>query len=202
VACAVVLAGAVMFAAIAIARAAHAERYCAHWYGVRVSDGWSYRIERHCARWVHRDREEYYRRYDPRPERVYGYERREADSDPSERGACKTERITAVSDEHKDVDKARTDAIERWRKMVSWSGGGGEFMDYSLAINREFRCGPSSPGDSWAAKGGKAITRLYGAATGQTGPGGPINPEGMNQRCQVWATPCRSRREVDVSPPQ
>ena len=149
---------------------AHADRYCVHWYGVRVFDGWSHHLERRCARWVHG--------YSPR---VYGYERRYDDDDRARRQEqCLDNPVDVLSTEHQSEENARESARKLWMAATQWRFGG-QYMNLDEAAHVRWQCGPSNAMDTIAGK----ISEAAGVLTGRGG---------QNVRCALWAVPCRTER--------
>ena len=149
---------------------AHAERWCAHWYGVRIYDGWSYRIERRCARWVHRD-------YEPR---VYAYERRYDEDDgwlrrdpELETGINCKEPVRVVGEAHLTEKGAIESAIRQWSATVRYDWGE-KWMEIETARNYRWRCDRAGTNESTLGKIGEAIT----------------SGQGYQRRCMVIARPC------------
>jgi hypothetical protein len=142
------------------------------------------------------------RYYQPAP-RVYAYERREQtiwDEDRSaERGHCLATSTTVLSDPHKSEDRSRDDAAKRWMAAIQWNAGGA-YMNFAMAADKLWRCGPSDPQDTNLGR----VSRIGGkikAGIKQFTSGTQVSDaeaEGYNIRCQLWARPCRAAREADI----
>lgn len=142
-------------------------------------------------RWTH----DWYRvhRLYYHPRVVYREEERRRDRE--DYGHCRSgDVVDALSDQHKSEDKARADAVQKWSAKVQWSHGGGEFMDFDLAADISWRCGPSDPGDTITGR----FSRFTAKVTAELpGASHDRDPEGRNVRCQVWAIPCKGERDRD-----
>ena len=121
------------------------------------------------------------------PTRVHAYERRRDDDDRRhERGPqCVTTVVDVVSTEHTQEEHARDAARKLWMSKTQWQWGG-QYMNLEEASEVRWRCGPSNAHDTFSAKIAENVGKLVGR-------------DGQNVRCQLWALPCRAKREADTS---
>lgn len=148
-------------------------------------------------RWTH----DWYRvhRLYYHPRAVYRDEERERFSyrdEHDDRDCRRGDVIDALSDQHKTEHEARRDAIGKWSAKIQWSHGGGEYMNFDLAADVSWRCGPSDPGDTWLGGVSKYTAKVTSELPGASRD---RDPEGRSIRCQVWAVPCKGDRERDGS---
>jgi hypothetical protein len=125
---------------------------------------------------------------------VYSYQQRIQDEERQQRpdlNLCLPRTVNVMSDQHKGEDRSRNDAIRKWEAKVQWSGGGGEFMNFENAEDKEWRCGPSDPHDSITGRLSQAVGKATATITGN-------DTEGRNVRCELWAKPCRAPRQRDA----
>lgn len=142
-----VLVAGMLFLFAAITAKAHAG-YCAHWYRVRVSDGWNYHLESRCARWVRDD-------YGPR---VYSYERRWDDDEDRRSGRLCRDTRRAVGDQHLTQDGAKKAANDAWAAAVRFHLGE-KYMSLDNARHLVYTCSRSSIKEGGATTLGQTLTR-------------------------------------------
>lgn len=153
-----------------------AEAHCVYhrWYVKRVcSPDWNFTCHDHyvkrCIRWASDyDDDNDYRRYDPRPERVYSYERRD------EGPRCRS-LVTATGHEAYGRTVAREEGEQAWMEEVRGRWGA-RYMDPRNAVDLTYECYRSATGNRTSEKTADTIGKVL-------------------EQCRIEGTPCRAPKE-------
>lgn len=159
--------------ALFLALPSQADAHCVYhrWYVRRVcSPDWNFTCHDHwvrrCIRWV--DDDDYWHRNDPRPERVYAYERRE------EGPRCRPV-ITATGHEAYGRTVAKEEGEQAWMEEVRGRWGA-RYMDPRNAIELTYECYRSATGNRLSEKSADNLGKVL-------------------EQCRIQAIPCRAPLE-------
>lgn len=162
-------------AAILLTIATPADAHCLYhkWYVRRVcSPDWNFTCHDHyvkrCVRWVSDYDDDYWHRNDPRPERVYAYERR--DDSPRCRSL-----VFATGHEAYGRTTAKEEGEQAWMEEVRGRWGA-RYMDPRNAREFTYECYRSATGNRLSEKSVDNLGKVL-------------------EQCRIEGIPCRADKE-------